>query len=81
MHDENNCNKTIIADLAGFKIVFCENHQMIELIIGGMSLRLDLDNFNNLNELLNIAYRNLNIISGSDKTYNELLIKLKNKSH
>ena len=81
MHDEHNCNRTVIADHSGFKVVYCETHKIAELIIGGISLRLDLENFNNLNDLLNIAHRNLNIIIGSHTAYNALLIKLKNKFH
>ena len=77
MQDEINCNKSIIANHSGLKIVYCETHKIAELILGGISLRLDLDNLQNLKELLNMAYQNLHLISGSQNAYEELMSRLK----
>lgn len=73
------CNRILLADNAGCRVAFCQTHQVAELEIGAMSLRLDVETFSNLNNIVQEAMQKIHTLHASQYAYDALLQKLSNK--
>lgn len=72
------CNKILLAGNDGCRVAFCQTHQVAELEIGAVSLRLDVDNFATLNNLINEAMEKIHTVHAAQDAYDALLQKLNN---
>ncbi len=70
------CKKTLIAHHHGLQVYFCETHQSAELVLAGLSLRVELEHLYQINELLNMACHQL-LRADSESTYLSLMTRLK----
>lgn len=74
----NDCKKVILAGNDGCRVMYCELHQVAELEIGALSLKLDVEAFSSLNELINEATQKIAVIHQARNIQDNLMRKLKN---
>ena len=71
------CNKVVLARNEGCRVIFCERHQVAEVEIGAISLRLDIEALNTLNELLMDATQNIATLQNVKIQHQQLMHKIK----
>ncbi len=70
------CNKVVLARNEGCRVMFCESHQVAELEIGALSLRLDIEAFSTLNELLMEATQKIALLQNVKIQHQQLMHKM-----
>lgn len=73
------CNKILLAGHEGCRVAYCQTHQVAEIEIGAMSLRLDIEAFSNLNALIQESMQKIHSLHASQHAYDKLLQKISNK--
>jgi hypothetical protein len=71
------CNKVLLAGNDGCRVTYCETHQAAELEIGAFSLRLDVEAFATLNDLINEASTKIGALHNAKQSYSGLMQKLR----
>jgi hypothetical protein len=77
MNTHLRCIKIPLAGNDGCRISYCETHQIAELEIGALSLRLDIEAFTTLSDLINEANDKITKIQASKQSLNAFMSKLK----
>lgn len=72
--DNMECKKVMIAIQQNARVMYCEAHNVAELEIGAVSLRLDIESFAMVSDCIADAIARLNVIQEA-KRQNEALIK------
>ncbi len=80
MDEHQGCKKIMLAGNHGCRVSYCETHQVAELEIGALSLRLDIEAFSTLNELLNESMQKIALVS-KVKAEHESLFNRLGKAH
>jgi hypothetical protein len=78
MSEGYGCQKVRIAGCDGYRVMYCETHQVAELEIGALSLRLDIEAFSALHALLGEASQKINVIQSAKATQDGLMVRLRN---
>ncbi len=73
----NECKKVMLAGNDGCRVMYCETHQVAELEIGALSLRLDIEAFNTLNELLIDATQKIDLLQHVKIQQQQLMLRIK----
>jgi len=78
MNKGEHCNKVVLAGNDGCRVVYCETHMVTEVEIGAISLRLDIEAFSTLNDLLNDASKKLTLLHQAKSVSGDLMNRLRN---
>ena len=80
MASEQSCYKVVLAESASIRIIHCQRHQMVELEIGPISMRLHKSSFSTLGFLIAEATSKLDRQETSyEQAYEVLMRKLRNQ--
>ncbi|MEZ0232973.1 MAG: hypothetical protein ACAH12_09040 [Methylophilaceae bacterium] len=77
MKPANACKRVVLAGNDGCRILFCEECNIAEVEVGALSLRLDVQAFNTLSELLQEAASKVAIFNAA-KAQNEVISGVRN---
>lgn len=77
MKKSDDCKKSIIAKDQYCKVVYCKTHQVAEIDIGSISIRLDNDYLFRLKDLLTDACIHLNYTQSAEIIQNTLISRIK----
>lgn len=67
MKSLSSCNRVVLAGRNGCRVLYCENCNVAEIEVGSLSLRLEIQAFNTLGEMMQEAMQRLAIMSGAEK--------------
>ncbi|MCB5205638.1 hypothetical protein [Methylovorus mays] len=73
MKPENPCKRIVLAGNDGCRILFCEECNVAELEVGALSLRLDMQAFGTLAELLQEGAARLAIYNAVQERNNAMM--------
>lgn len=59
------CRKVYLAGGVGCKVMYCEQHQVAELEVGALSLRLELSTFLTLEEVMATAAERITVLTNA----------------
>jgi hypothetical protein len=59
---QNSCDKILLADTLGIKLIYCKNCEVVELELGAISIRLSPDSIQRLANVMMKASLNLDKI-------------------
>lgn len=72
--NHQQCRHVTLAGNEISRVIYCETHNMYELVIGSLSLKLDETSFNGMCNLLNDA-QNVRLTMHNSKSTFDLLMK------
>lgn len=75
--DEHHCQKIALVQRDGLYVQHCQAHQTVELMIGAVSLRLDLASFQHLTAALTEASLKLEMLEDSHHAFERFMERMR----
>ena len=76
MSESSGCEKIQVASAHGCCIHYCQTHQVIELEIGAITIRLDIEAYAALSGLMQQSYRRIAVLNQTQSLHADLFRRL-----
>lgn len=77
MSESSSCRRLVLAQRPGFRIVFCQAHQLIELEMGGVSVRLAPEAFAGMADSMQTGLQHLETLDTSQLAFTKFMQQFK----
>jgi len=77
MKPEKSCDRILLAGNEGCRILYCESCNVAELEIGALSLRLEINAFQTLHELICESLQKISMVQQAKFTQEQLISQLR----
>jgi hypothetical protein len=67
MKSSGNCDRVVLAGRHGCRVIYCEDCNVAEVEVGSLSLRLEMQAFNALGEMMQEAMQKLAVMNRAEK--------------
>ncbi|HSH96847.1 MAG: hypothetical protein ACAH07_09675 [Methylophilaceae bacterium] len=77
MKSEKACDRILLAGNEGCRVLYCESCNVAELEIGALSLRLEVNAFQSLHELICESLQKISMVQQAKITQEQLISQLR----
>lgn len=76
MSESSGCEKIQVASAYGCRIHYCQTHQVAELEIGAISIRLDIEAYSALSGVMQQSHARIAVLNQTQIVHDELFRRL-----
>ncbi|MEY3747166.1 MAG: hypothetical protein RL194_625 [Pseudomonadota bacterium] len=76
MSESSGCEKIQVANAHGCRIYYCQTHQVAELEIGAISIRLDIEAYAALSGVMQQSHARIAVLNQTQSIHDDLFRRL-----